>query len=239
MADRILPLGDAAFTLELDAKPAPAVTARLLALAAALADRSGVTDLAPAFRSLTVHVDPLSADRADLEALALRLAAQGDAPAVAGRAWRAPTCFNPDFGLDQDEVAAETGLSREAIVALMTDAPLTVLAVGFLPGFPFCGPVPDVLTLPRRKTPRLRVPPGSLAIANGFAGIYPWESPGGWRILGHCPLPLFDPRRDAPALLAPGDSVRIEAVDAAEHARLRAALAAREIGPDAFAEAAR
>ncbi len=142
-------------------------------------------------------------------------------------------------GLDQDEVAAETGLSREAIVALMTGAPLTVLAVGFLPGFPFCGPVPDVLTLPRRKTPRLRVPPGSLAIANGFAGIYPWESPGGWRILGHCPLPLFDPRRDAPALLAPGDSVRIEAVDAAEHARLRAALAAREIGPDAFAEAAR
>lgn len=236
MADRILPLGDAAFTLELDARPAPAVTARLLALAAALADRPGVTDLAPAFRSLTVHLDPLIADRAALEALALALAERADAPQVSGRSWRAPTCFDADLGPDQTEVAVETGLSREEIVALMTGAPLTVLAVGFLPGFPFCGPVPEVLALPRRRTPRLRVPPGSLAIANGFAGIYPWESPGGWRILGHCPLPLFDARRDAPALLAPGDSVRIVAVDAAEHARLRAALAAGETGPDAFAE---
>lgn len=236
MGDRILPLGDAAFTLELDARPGPAVTARLLALAAALAERPGVVDLAPAFRSLTVHLDPLAADRAGLEALALRLAAAGDAPQVAGRAWRAPVCFDAAFGPDQAEVAAETGLERDAIPGLLTQAPLTVLAVGFLPGFPFCGPVPDALALPRRKTPRLRVPPGSLAIANGFAGIYPWESPGGWRILGHCPLPLFDAARPRPALLAPGDALRIEPVDVAEHARLRAALDAGEIDADAFRE---
>ncbi|PKQ05854.1 MAG: hypothetical protein CVT71_01720, partial [Alphaproteobacteria bacterium HGW-Alphaproteobacteria-10] len=111
MADRILPLGDAAFTLELDATPAPEVTARLLALAASLAARPGVTDLAPAFRSLTVHLDPLTADRAALEALALRLAKEGDAPQVAGRAWRAPVCFDAGFGPDQGEVAAETGLA--------------------------------------------------------------------------------------------------------------------------------
>ena len=134
------------------------------------------------------------------------------------------------------EVAAETGLDRDAILTLLTAAPLTVLAVGFLPGFPFCGPVPDALALPRRKTPRLRVPPGSLAIANGFAGIYPWESPGGWRILGHCPLPLFDARRAAPALLAPGDALRLDPVDADEHARLRKGVAAGEIGPEAFLE---
>ena len=236
MADRILPLGDAAFTLELDARPAPAVTARLLALAAALAGRPGVADLAPAFRSLTVHLDPLTADRAALEAEALRLAAAGDAPPVAGRAWRAPVCFDADFGPDQAEVAAETGLAPDAVIALLTAAPLTVLAVGFLPGFPFCGPLPDALALPRRKTPRLRVPPGSLAIANGFAGIYPWESPGGWRILGHCPLPLFDARRAAPALLAPGDALRLDPVDADEHARLRKGVAAGEIGPEAFLE---
>lgn len=236
MADRILPLGDAAFTLELDARPAPEVTARLLALAAALAGRPGVTDLAPAFRSLTVHLDPLTADRAGLEALALRLAAQGDAPQGAGRAWRAPVCFDPAFGPDQAEVADETGLDRDAILGLLTQAPLTVLAVGFLPGFPFCGPAPEALALPRRKTPRLRVPPGSLAVANGFAGIYPWESPGGWRILGHCPLPLFDARRPAPALLAPGDALRLDPVDRAEHARLRAALDAGELDADAFRE---
>lgn len=221
-APSLMPLGDAAFMVALPDAPGPATTARLAAAVAALREAPGVVDAAAAFRTLTVHLDPLAADRAVLEAAALRAVA-GPPAALEGALWRVPVCFEPDFGLDQAEVAAETGLSPDAIVAQMAECELTVLMVGFLPGFPFCGPAPAPLALPRKKTPRLRVPPGSVAVAMGFAGIYPWESPGGWRILGHCPLRLFDPAQDRPALFAAGDRLRLIPVSRAEHARAAAA----------------
>lgn len=221
-APRLTPLGDAAFMVALPDAPGPATTARLAAAVAALRDAPGVIDAAAAFRTLTVHLDPLAADRAALEALALE-AAQGPPAALEAAEWRVPVCFDPDCGPDQQEVAAECGLPVADIVDLMARAELTVLMVGFLPGFPFCGPAPAPLALPRKKTPRLRVPPGSVAVAMGFAGIYPWESPGGWRILGHCPLRLFDPAHARPALFAAGDRLRLEPVSRAEHDRAAAA----------------
>lgn len=234
-AARVAPLGDAAFTLLLDEPPGPATTARLAAIAAALAEAPGVLDLAPSFVALTVHVDPDAADRPALEARALALADPALAPkARAGAAFDAPLCVEPDYGPDQEEVAAETGLSVDAVVELLIGARLDVLAVGFLPGFPFCGPAPGPLHLPRKAAPRLRVPRGSVAVANGFVGVYPWVSPGGWRILGATCLPLFDPARARPSMFAAGDRLRFHAVFADEHARLLAAAEAGEIGPDAF-----
>lgn len=222
-APTLQPLGDAAFTLTLDAGPGPATTARLVALADALSCAPGVVECAPSFQTLTVHLDPLTADRAALEARAVALASGVASASAPVRRWALPVCFDPEFGPDQPELAAETGLSVDAALALLLERPLAVLAVGFLPGFPFCGMVADPLRLKRKATPRLRVPAGSVAIANGFAGVYPWVSPGGWRLLGRCPLRLFDPSRDAPALLAPGDGLRFVAVDRAEHDRLAAA----------------
>lgn len=233
---RILPLGDAAFTLSLDAEPSPATTARLAAAANGLRSAPGVVDVAPSFRTLTVHLDPLAADRAALEAEALRLCAQ-DADAAPADAWAIPVCFDPAFGPDQQEVAAETGLSADAAIALLVDRPLTVLAVGFLPGFPFCGLVAEPLRLKRKATPRLRVPAGSVAVANGFAGIYPWVSPGGWRILGATCAPLFVAGRARAALAAPGDRIRFRPVSADQHAALSAAVAAGETRLDAFRDA--
>jgi KipI family sensor histidine kinase inhibitor len=111
-------------------------------------------------------------------------------------------------------VSAQSGLSIEEVVETVVASRPHVLAIGFLPGFPFCGPAPAPLALKRRATPRTRVPPGSVAVANGFIGIYPWVSPGGWHILGATRLPLFDTARETPALLAPGDRLRFIAVDA-------------------------
>ncbi|SEA68322.1 5-oxoprolinase subunit B family protein [Rubrimonas cliftonensis] len=235
VAARVAPLGDAAFTLVLGEAPGPATTARLAAVAAALGEAPGVVDLAPSFAALTVHLDPDAADRPALEARALALADPALAPkARPGAAFDAPLCVEPDHGPDQREVAAETGLTVDAVLDLLLGARLDVLAVGFLPGFPFCGPAPAALHLPRKPTPRLRVPKGSVAVANGFVGIYPWVSPGGWRILGASCLPLFDPARARPSMFAAGDRLRLHAVSAAEHERLRAAAEAGEIGPEDF-----
>jgi KipI family sensor histidine kinase inhibitor len=227
----IQPLGDAAFTLYLDAPPGPDTTARLAALAARLARAPGVVDVAPSFATVTVHLDPLLADRAALEAAALEAAADAAPAAAGGDAWLAPVCFDAEFGPDQDEVAAETGLTAAEAIRLLVDTPLTVLAVGFLPGFPFCGMAPEPLRLKRKATPRTRVPQGSVAVANGFAGIYPWVSPGGWRILGRTPLRLFDPERARPALFAPGDAIRFRPIDRAEFDE----LAARAVDPSEIA----
>jgi len=218
-----MPLGDRALTLWLDAAPGPRTTGRLSWIARRLREQApAVVDVAASFASLTVHVD---GDAETLEAVAaqaraLAQAAPDDPPP--GRLWRLPVCFDADLGLDQQEVRSETGLDPAAVIDLLAAAPVDVLAVGFLPGFPFCGPAPAPLALKRKASPRLRVPRGSVAVANGFIGVYPWVSPGGWRVLGASNLPLFDAAQDRPALLAAGDRLRIEPVDRAAHDALAA-----------------
>ena len=209
MTARVLPLGDTAFTLALPEPPGPALSARLRALGERLTAVPGVRDTVQSFQTLTVFHDP-EADRAGLEALALREAdAALPVGAGAGRLIEVPVSFDPASGPDQESAAAALGLTPAALVEAVCAEPWPVLAVGFLPGYPFLGPLPPGLKLPRRKNPRLRVPAGSVAIANGFCGIYPWVSPGGWHILGHSAVRLFDPEADPPALFAPGDRVQL------------------------------
>jgi KipI family sensor histidine kinase inhibitor len=95
--------------------------------------------------------------------------------------------------------------------------------IGFLPGCPFLAGHRAAFDLPRRQSPRVKVPTGALGLAQRLNVIYPAETPGGWHLIGNCPLPLFDPAATPPARLAPDDRVRFRRIDAAEHARLRAA----------------
>ncbi len=106
------------------------------------------------------------------------------------------------------EVARLAGRTEDEVVRLHSTAGHLVRFLGFLPGFPYLDGLPEALRLPRLETPRARIPAGSVAIAGGRTGIYPFGSPGGWRVLGKTDLVLFDPRRDPLALLAPGDRVR-------------------------------
>ena len=114
-------------------------------------------------------------------------------------------------GPDLPEVASRTGLSEADVVRLHAGVDYRVFVLGFVPGFPYLGVLPAPLDLPRRATPRVRVPAGSVAIAGRQAGIYPFASPGGWHLIGRTEARLWDPRRDPPALLAPGDRVRFVA----------------------------
>lgn len=212
---KILPLGDAALTLELGETIDRAIHAKVMAACDALAAAplAGMTDLVPSYRSLTVHFDPLVIDR---QALIERLTTAVTAPpkpAQAGRHIEIPVRFGGEFGPDLDEVAARTGRSAEEIIETLCAIEFTVYLIGFLPGFPYLGDLPAWLRLPRRATPRTAVPPGSVAIAGQQAAVYPWPSPGGWHLVGRTELAMFDAANvERPALLAPGDVVRFARV---------------------------
>lgn len=228
MKARLVDLGDAALTLEFGEEIDSGLNDQVMAARDALlaAPPSGITDVVPAYASLTVHFDPLRADR-DLVATALReAAATGKAVESTARQWWLPVHFGGESGPDLAEAAAATGRSEAEIVTALCDVELRVFLIGFLPGFPYMGLLPEWLSLPRRATPRTAVPANSVAIAGRQAAVYPWQSPGGWHLLGRTPVPLFDLRAgDRPSLLAAGDRVRFRAVDASEFNRLEAGIA--------------
>lgn len=241
MTLRLLDAGDAAFTVEFGDAVDPALLAAVQALDAGIAREQaagmlpGLIETMPTFRSLTVFFDPLLTGRAELiRALQPLLTAAEVAPPRDGRHWRLPVCYEGEAGPDLAATAAAAGTTVEQVVALHSGTEFRVYMLGFMPGFPFMGDLPERLRLPRRTEPRVRVPAGSVAIAGSLTAIYPWESPGGWHLLGRCPVRLFDAERDSPSLLAVGDRVRFEPVPMAEFRRLDAAVQAREIDPSCW-----
>jgi KipI family sensor histidine kinase inhibitor len=165
---------------------------------------AGVDEVVPAARTILVTFNPAvtSADRLGEVLRAVRPLV-GDA--AAGPLVRIPVRYD---GEDLDEVAAATGLSRAEVVARHQAPEYTVAFCGFAPGFGYLTGIDPLLRLPRRSTPRTRVPAGSLAMAGEFTGVYPTVSPGGWHLLGHSEIAMWDLDRDPPAALAPGDRVR-------------------------------
>jgi KipI family sensor histidine kinase inhibitor len=126
-----------------------------------------------------------------------------------------PVCYGGDFGPDLDALASHAKLTAADVIARHTAATYTVAMLGFAPGFPYLFGLDPALEMPRRASPRTRVPAGSVAIGGAQTGIYPSELPGGWQLIGRTPLALFDAQRDPPSLLMPGDRVRFVAIDAA------------------------
>ncbi|WP_410563427.1 5-oxoprolinase subunit PxpB [Amycolatopsis sp. cmx-4-61] len=163
----------------------------------------GVVDLVPGARSLLV-VGGVAAVRALLEDADLAYPPSAE-----------PREVTLDVRYDGEDlalVASDAGLSPDAVVELHTEAVYTVAFTGFAPGFGYLTGLPSQLRQPRLESPRTRVPAGSVGLAGEFTGVYPRESPGGWRLLGHTSATLFDPHADPPALFAPGDRVRFRSV---------------------------
>jgi KipI family sensor histidine kinase inhibitor len=127
-----------------------------------------------------------------------------------------PVCYGDAFGPDLDAVAAHAGLDACDVIARHVQAGYRVAMLGFMPGFPYLLGLDAALHAPRRASPRTRVPAGSVAIGGAQTGIYPRELPGGWQLIGRTPLTLFDPLREQPALLRPGQHVRFRRIDADE-----------------------
>jgi KipI family sensor histidine kinase inhibitor len=139
--------------------------------------------------------------------------------------------FGDEFGPDLAQVADTTRHTQAEVIDALCATELRVFLIGFLPGFPYLGELPEWLRLPRRSTPRTAVPANSLAIAGAQAAVYPWQSPGGWHLLGRTPVRLFDLGDAArPALLAPGDTVSFTPLSRDEFLRLEADIAAGRNG---------
>lgn len=220
---RFLPAGDTALVIEFGDSIDRAVSDRVLGLRSRLQAKklAGVVEIVATFRSLMVHYDPLRITSAQL-ASNIRDLLQGQESARRNaRLWRIPACYEGGHAPDLAEVARRSGLSEEAVVKLHAGVRYHVYMIGFVPGYPYMGDLPEPLRLPRRADPRVRVPPGSVAIAAAMTAIYPMESPGGWHLIGNTPVRLFDSSSMQPALLSPGDAVSFEPISSTEHDQLR------------------
>ena len=223
----ITPLGDSALIVRVrDDFSAPEETLRAVlatrrAIAAAQID--GVVECTTAYTTVTVFYDPMRVlTTADVGGVFESLAAQiqetlSSVAAVGDRGrprnvTEIPVCYDPEFAPDLDAVAQHANLSTAQVVDLHSGAAYCVACLGFTPGFPYLAGLPDELVTPRRATPRKLIPAGSVAIGGAQTGIYPTNSPGGWNIIGRTPLRLFDPQKNPPALLQPGERVRFRSI---------------------------
>lgn len=214
----IEPLGESALLLRFGQGLDAATNTRVHAASAMLqsAQLPGIVDLVPAYATLALHFDPLAwADANDDAVQAITAAVRSvlDAPPdtsrrSASRVVEIPVCYGGKDGPDLSALAHYAGLDSDEAITRHAAGDYRVAMLGFAPGFPYLIGLDPALAMPRRATPRTRVPAGSVAIGGEQTGIYPSELPGGWQLIGRTPLRLFDPRRDPPSLLVPGDRLR-------------------------------
>ncbi|MFB3818182.1 MAG: 5-oxoprolinase subunit PxpB [Candidatus Methylomirabilales bacterium] len=220
---RFLPAGDAGLVVEFGDAIDPALNARVRALAHLLAPGRvpGVREVVPTYRSLGVEYDPA---RLEFEALVAGIRGLLDrldtAELPPSRRVELPTLYGGEFGPDLPSVCEHTGLSEAEVVRLHSGTEYPVYMIGFTAGFAYLGGLPERLHTPRLASPRTRVPKGSVGIGGAQTGAYSAETPGGWRLIGRTPVPLFDPLQDPPTPMLPGDRVRFVPIDAEEYRRL-------------------
>ncbi len=181
----------------------------------------GLRECVPAFSSLTVFYDPLQLPRERLAEEVEALFTTSQPIVDCGRTFEIPVLYGGEGGPDLDNVAASAGIAPEEAACLHASQLYHVYMLGFLPGFAYLGDLPEPLRMPRRSTPRARVPAGSVAIAADMTAVYPRESPGGWHLIGSTPAVLWDMPRQKQPLLKPGDRVRFVPVTSVEAGVLR------------------
>lgn len=230
---RIEPLGDRAIVVHFGDTADEATRLRVRSSYEQLRSKpiAGVTDLVAGFATVAVHYDPaaVAGDSGRSPHALIRDAVEGtlrsdvmtsdDVP----RIMEIPVCYDLSLAPDLEEVAARAGVTPARVVELHAAREYVVHMIGFLPGFPYLGGLDERLTMPRRPSPRTRVPAGSVGIGGRQTGVYPVESPGGWQLIGRSPIRLFDVGRDPPSLLRMGDRVRFRPVGLDEYEAERGA----------------
>jgi KipI family sensor histidine kinase inhibitor len=212
---RAQPLGDSAVAITLGNARSAELLRTVHATARALRDAShpAVCDVVPGYIAVAVFYDASKISYAELARTLLSICEHAnlrDTTSAFGQQHEIPVAYD---GPDLAHISERTGLSVEEVVERHTTRIYTVDLIGFVPGFAYLSELDPSLRLSRRAQPRPRVPAGSVAIAGAQTGIYPLDTPGGWHILGHTDMAMFDPVRQPPAMLSPGDTVRFVRVD--------------------------
>ncbi len=220
---RLIPLGDSAITVELGDEIDPRINARVVAFANRILDQrwKGILDVVPTYRSVTVHFDPLEWDSAALTDRLKNLSPpEAREPESHGLLHDIPVLYGGEWGPDLEDIAASAGLHPTEAAALHASIRYRVYMLGFSPGFPYLGLVPERLAAPRLSAPRAKVPAGSVGIADRQTGIYPTATPGGWRLIGRTPIPLYRKTSPNPFVLQAGDLVQFRPIDRDEFERI-------------------
>jgi inhibitor of KinA len=230
----ITPLGDMALQIEvgdtIDESTHRRVQTAWRALAAV--PLPSVTEIVPAYTTVTLFYDPLRAVEAGapennpFDWLAVKVKERLKNPPkmekFMGRTVEVPVCYEGDFAPDLALVAKHAKLTPEEVIKRHRKPEYLVYLVGFAPGFPYLGGLPKELETPRHAKPRMLVPPGSVGIGGAQTGIYPFATPGGWNLIGRTPRKLFRPAENPPVLLCAGDRVKFRAITREEFAKLEA-----------------
>ena len=218
----IVPEGDSALLIRFEQKIDPAVNAQVLACMKAVREMQieGISDLVPGYASLLVCYRPQVISYKALKERLAGMEIDTEAAAAETRTVVIPVCYGGEYGPDLAACAKRAGMSEEAFTALHCSVSYPVYMLGFMPGFPYLGGLDERLVTPRLETPRVKIPAGSVGIVGSQTGIYPMDSPGGWNLIGRTPLKIYDPMRQEPFLIHPGDLVRFVPVDEEEYHRL-------------------
>lgn len=217
----VLAAGDTALVVDFGNQVDLGISAKVLALAERLNELkiSGVIETVPTIRSLSVYYEPLSISPVELERQIGDILDHLDETLATGRTCEIPVCYDPELAPDLEYVAEQCKLSPADVIALHSGQTYHAYMLGFLPGLAYLGDLPEVLHLPRRTTPRPRIPAGSLGIGGKLTCIYPMATPCGWHLIGRSPLSLWDPATKG-ALLRAGDKVKFEPMSLRDYKRM-------------------
>ena len=229
---RIYPCGDHAVTIELGNNIDVTVNEKVLALFHYLKEikLNGVVDIIPSYHTITLVYDIAILKKQQPGSSVYEMMCGEIQKAVttytttavtAPRLVNIPVCYDISLAPDIILLAASHQLSVEEVIQLHTAKTYRVYMIGFLPGFAYMGSVDEKIATPRKETPRTNVPAGSVGIAGTQTGIYPFDSPGGWQLIGQTPLQMFTVAKEQPCFLQPGDEIRFYAVSINEFEKLK------------------
>ena len=182
---------------------------------------AGIRNLHPAYCSLLIDFDALKLSHSELEEILRGYLDRLDTVTLPERReLEIPTCYGGEFGPDLNELAALHQMTPAQVIELHASVTYLVYFLGFVPGFAYLGQLPEELATPRLATPRRSVSPGSVGIAGNQTGVYPFATPGGWRLIGRTPIAMFRPDRNNMSFLSIGDHVRFAPISVAQFAAL-------------------
>ena len=216
--------GDTALTVDFGNIISETINQQVMALRDEITKQNwnGIVATVPTFRSLFIQYDPCVLSHEELcRRLETRHLTLNTKHLPVHRIIEIPVCYGARFGPDLRDGEKLTGLSADEIIALHSGHNYRIYMLGFLPGFPYLGGLDERICMPRLATPRTRIPAGSVGIGGSQTGIYPVDSPGGWRLIGATPLTLYDPSREHPIPYKSGDYIRFVPVDISDYYDIR------------------
>ena len=221
---RIRPTGDRALSVEFGNEIDEHINARLMGFIKLLSDEKikGIEEFVPSFRSVLIHYNPGVLSYSEMEAIVeSALSKHVHETSRKKRIVKIPVCYESEYGPDIEFVAEHAGISVEEVIKIHTAKPYLVYMLGFQPGFPYLGGLDEKIHTPRLESPRLKLEAGSVGIGGGQTGLYPMESPGGWRIIGLTPVRCYNPEKAKPIPYKAGDYIQFVPISSKEYETLR------------------